>query len=501
MNQSVHSDGFDGIPAPTTGLGPRTLSTLCGCALASTSYVLGATWLESPWLGLPLGVWLIGAGVGATHLWASRGGGSLFDAATTTRPRFRMPRALTTSLTRDNFVATVMELSGVPARSVESARQRVRELADNAGLKLTPRALRIGIDLSQRDQERIRAAAPSSLVPGVAIEWDRAPAGLMADAPRDALAFDALVRREPEGRGVGSGSSGEACIFIPEHGEFRAAWKDWSSPPAPGFASTFAPRLDPALVRLEQCDLADPLHARLAADMIVLGAALGAAPSRRPGGLRSMIRGGALDPDSAVAATDVAMLRLAATLEDLAAAAKRSETSIPRAARSAARVLSAWLTTWQAQPGTPPIHHERCRLARLAADFLPDEPEAQLRLGATQIAAFEDTAAMQSFRKARDLLRGAGAACPIDPLAFIQSEIELGAPNGLTLGRVAAGLVLLWSTTPADSSAYLRDDLLDDLRHSGWLAQREQDCKVLADVLDQLARDEDNRFSIRAEAA
>lgn len=493
MNHSVHSE--DGaIPLLVPGFGPRTVTTLCGCALASTAYVLGATWLESPWLGLPLGIWLIGAGVGAAHLYARRGA-SLHGAAG--RARLRVPRGFAASLTPDNVIATVMELSGVPARSVESARRRVKELADHAGLKLTPRAIRIGLDLSQRDHERLCAAGASGLAPGLAVEWVRAPAGLMTDAPRDAAAFDALVRREPESRG----GSGAAAVFVPEHGEFRAAWKDWAAPNSPGYAQTFPARLDPSAIRLDQCDLADPMHARLAADVIVLAAALGAGPARRPGGLRSVVRGGALDAETARAATEVAMLRLAGTLEDLAAAADRNETSVPPAARGAARVLSAWLTTWQNQPGTPPIHHERCRLAQLAADILGDEPEAALRLGATQIAAFEDRAAMATFRRARDMLRADGRACPTDPLAFIQSEIELGAPNGLTLGRVAAGLVLLWATTPADSAHYLRDDLLDDLRHSGWLAQREQDCKVLAEVLDELARDEDRRTGLRAEAA
>ncbi|MBX3406087.1 MAG: hypothetical protein KF869_04910 [Phycisphaeraceae bacterium] len=493
MNHSVHSD--DGaVPLQVPGFGPRTVTTLCGCALASTAYVLGATWLESPWLGLPLGVWLIGAGVGAAHLWTTRGPAITAAAG---RGRVRVPRGLAASLTTDNVLATVMELSGVPARSVQTARRRMREMADNAGLKLTPRAIRIGLDLSHRDHERLCAVGASGLAPGLAVEWVRAPAGLMADAPHDAAAFDALVRREPEGRG----GSGAAAVFVPEHGEFHAAWKDWAAPASPGYAQSFPVRLDPGVIRLEQCDFADPLHARLAADIIVLGAALGAGPARRPGGIRSVIRGGALDNETARSAVEVAMLRLAGTLEDLAAAADRNETSIPPAARSAARVLSAWLTAWQAQPGTPPIHHERCRLAQLAAGFLDDEPEAALRLGATQIAAFEDRAAMTTFRRARDMLRADARACPIDPLAFIQSEIEMGAPNGLTLGRVAAGLVLLWGTTPADSAHYLRDDLLDDLRHSGWLAQREQDCKVLAEVLEELARDEDRRRSVRAEAA
>ena len=498
MTNPVHSEprgrGDAVVIAPST-LGPRTVATLCGCALASTSYVLGATWLESPWLGLPLGLWLIAAGIGGTHLYSSRRGG--------TAPRFSIP--FRESFTADNLVATMMELSGVPARSVETARRKVRHLTDQAGLKLTPSALRIGLDLSQRDFERLRSAGPAGLIPNLAIEWVRAEAGLLADAPRQALDFDALLRREPESRGQSSPAAGEAHLFLPEFPNQPAAWCDWSAPAQPGYATTFPTRVDPSSIRLDGIDFADPLHARLAADLIVAAATLSATPSRRPGGLRSVIRGlahtgGMLDEQLARSATEVAMIRLGATLDDLNAAVKRRETRLPGAAKTAARALSAWTTAWQPQPGTPPIHHERHRLAKLAATILADEPEAHLRLGAAQIAAFEDPCAIASFTTAASLLREQSAACDVDPLAFIQAEITLGEPSGLTLGRVAAGLCLLWATTPRESHAYLRDDVLDDLQHSGWLENREQDRKLLADILDELAR-LDTGETRRAEAA
>ena len=500
MTHPVHSamgDRGDTVVI-SSGLGPRTISTLCGCALASTGYVLGATWLESPWLGLPLGLWLIGAGIGATHLWASRINPA---AAARTQSRRRLQVPFRESFSKDNLVATLMELSGVPARSVDSARRKVIDLSTQAGLQLTPRAIRIGLDLSQRDFERLRSAGATGLVPGLAIEWVRAEAGLLTDAPRHALAFDALLRREPETRSQTSTAGGDAHLFLPEHPNQPAAWRDWSPPTELGYGTTFPSRVDAASIRLEGLDFTDPLHTRLAADLIVVATTLAAAPTRRPGGFRSALRGGALDADLARTASELAMIRLGGTLEDLVAAAKRRETSIPPAAQTAARALSAWCTTWQPQPGTPPIHHERHRLAQLAAGLLPDEAEAQLRLGAAQIAAFEDASALTSFAAAGRLLRRQNASCIADPLAFIQAEITLGEPGGLTLGRVAAGLCLLWATTPTASLAYLRDDVLDDLQHTGWLESREQDRKLLASVLQGLGQIDGDSPALRAEAA
>lgn len=498
MSQPVHSEG-DGIVVATSALGPRTIATLSGCALASTGYVLGATWLESPWLGLPLGLWLIAAGIGGTHLWANRAGLSAAGSTVRMLPRRKTQLPFRESFTKDNLIATVLELSGVPARSVESARRRMLDLTEQAGLKLTPRALRIGLDLAQRDFERLRTAGATGLTPDLAIEWVRAEAGLLSDAPRQALGFDALVRREPETRAQAGG--GDTHVFLPEYPNQPAAWYAWAAHPMIGFGTAFPSRVDPAAIRLEGIDFNEPLHTRVAADLIVAAATLAANPVRRPGGFRAALRGGALDEPVSRAAAETALLRLGGTLEDLLAAAKRRETTIPAAARAAARALSGWATNWQPQPGTPPIHHERQRLAKLAAEFLPEEPEALLRLGATQIAAFEDSGAMASFAAAARLLRASGSTCDSDQLAFVQAEITLGEPSGLTLGRVAAGLALLWATTPCSSLGYLRDDVLDDLQHSGWLANREQDRKLLAEVIAALDRMDSDGSVRRAEAA
>src|SRR5690606_13406587 len=61
------------VPPAPFGAGPRTSFTLCACALTATGAYLGASWLSHPWLGLPMGLWLIGAGVGVYHLALPRG--------------------------------------------------------------------------------------------------------------------------------------------------------------------------------------------------------------------------------------------------------------------------------------------------------------------------------------------------------------------------------------------------------------------------------------------
>jgi hypothetical protein len=122
-------------------------------------------------------------------------------------------------------------------------------------------------------------------------------------------------------------------------------------------------------------------------------------------------------------------------------------------------------------------------LASLACEGFEKHAPQVLRLAAAQFAAGHDDDALRSLQWGVRVLRSSNAECTVDPLAFVQSEIELGQPGGLSTGRIAAGLALLWATTETSRHPFLRDDLTDDLRHAGWLMGRDHDRAVLERVM------------------
>ena len=144
----------------------------------------------------------------------------------------------------------------------------------------------------------------------------------------------------------------------------------------------------------------------------------------------------------------------------------------------------------------------REHIAQLASEGLEQEPTQVLRLAAAQFAAGDDNAGLRSLLWARRCLRSSGAQCAVDPLAFIQSEIEHGRAGGLSIGRVAAGLALLWGTGELGRGNYLRDDIADDLRHSNWLAGRDQDIALIDHVMNELdsAEHQDSELLLRRAA-
>ena len=71
---------------------------------------------------------------------------------------------------------------------------------------------------------------------------------------------------------------------------------------------------------------------------------------------------------------------------------------------------------------------------------------------------------------------------------MLSCELEHGPYSPMTLGRVAAGICLLCASSPTERLAYLRDDLLEDMRYSGWLVGRDTERAVLIDVFRAIER-------------
>jgi hypothetical protein len=492
-----NEDSRTSIPPVTVG--PRTLAFLWSCAGVSTSYVLGASALERPLIGIPAGLWLIAGTVLGTHALtkrsetAERGSENSTSnaAAFLNRAQARLLAFNTaTGLELPRWEAMengLREVTRLPARTAQMFAPGVSRLIERRANR--PVTVKVGVDLSESDTRRILGAAPSiSAASGVRLSFVRVPAGALNTAREDLSGLDGLIRR---------GSDGDLFVFVPESPSHPASWFDWSIQPPLSFATVFPTRLDCAQVEFGRVDLSTPGNADLVAGLSAAAAVLSRSPHRVSGSAPWRRRAlSNIDPEQGPVAEIFGELSRrfeAATKQNPAGLSDRT-----RLFDTAARIVSAWALLCDR---TLPAER-REHIAQLASEGLEQEPTQVLRLAAAQFAAGDDNAGLRSLLWARRCLRSSGAQCAVDPLAFIQSEIEHGRAGGLSIGRVAAGLALLWGTGELGRGNYLRDDIADDLRHSNWLAGRDQDIALIDHVMNELdsAEHQDSELLLRRAA-
>lgn len=478
-------------------VGPRMMTLLGSCALVLTGRALGLDWLAAPVFGVPSGLWAVGiAMLLAQHRHQRRleESGEFDPGVLSARldwsqlsleqVRRRLPTA--------DQVTGILEMVGVPAQSWDAARKRLDHIAS----RLAPAAaagrscVRIGIDLCDSDAETLMQAgrAESSEWSGtLPVEWVRVRAGLIADVERDlaTMSLDALVRCERRG---------DLNVFIPESSERPAAWYDWSGTPPLGYASVFPPRVDGARFAVAPGTLSQMESTVDVARLILAAAMLGRSAARVGAGRRLIGRTELPLATAPGGPVDVLMRRLGSSVERFAESRRGPA---PSNIRIAARVVSAWMTRSECacEDG------DRVAITRAAAEVLGDEPEMGLRAAAVEFAFGDHAASQERIVAACSTLRREQRVCESDPLAFIMSEVELGSPGRMTLGRIAAAIGLLWATSPESNQPYLRDDLMDDLSHAGWLSDRAADVQVLQSVVDALQAGAAADVPIRARAA
>lgn len=483
-------------PALITLIGPRTTTLIGSCVAVLTAYTLGLEWVAHRFLGIPVGLLIVGLCVLIAECRRQAGPAEPADTLPldhSARTRLRLP-SLRSAVPSASTVGGVLELVGVPGETLDSARKQLSTIgarltdlgnrpigAPIAGASLsTLGILRIGVDLAEADAEALILAGLREENLGVQLEWTRARAGLVTDVEQDmaAAGLDVLIRRERRG---------DINVFIFEHPERPAAWHDWGMPLPLGYPGVFPPRIDPARISLAGCELSDAWHTRLAAQIIAACAMLARAPGRAatPSVLSRVLVGRVVMPHITEADGPLAIImrRIAHTLETMQESRADHIGGMPAFARSAARACGAVLAGDEA-----PAAGLRADLIAAAARATGDEPEALLRQAAAEVAAARMDDAKRTLLRAAVMLRSAERRCQTDPLAFVMSEVELGTPGRMALGRVAAGIALAWATAPAETLDYLREDLMDDLAHAGWLRSRPGDVDLLKDVLETLER-------------
>lgn len=465
------SDTGRSVSRTTALLGPRTSAVLGACAGAVTLHTLGADWVSTPIMGLPVGGWMAVAAWGAAHR-ASRTGVHVGERALSAG---LAAQAWTRRVLRSlpGAAEQAMERAAAGAESVRTASDELsrtaRARAEDLGRRVSPRAamLVVGLDMPEDDAAAICAAVGDQPLSGVRLTFRRAVSGMVSDGPGDSAAVDALLRR---------GSDGGLHVFVHEPPGQVAGWDNWSSALPLGYAGVFPMRIDAAGARLGACDLRRAEIARLAGYIAVAGAVLGRTPGRVGGLANSLVRP---TLPNFVEVEGMAMALLAESLMMIAPAGADRSSDICRAS---ARVLTAWLCSGACH--VPPV--DRLSLMMSVTPFVDPEPEGLLRLGAVQISARLEEGAAGTLSAAVSRLRAAGATCGTDPLPFVLSEAELGGTDGLTLGRVGAGIALMYGTAPAESLAYLREELVEDLGRSGWLAARPEDLRVLESLIARM---------------
>lgn len=452
--------------AATALIGPKTSAFLCGCALSALGWRLGASWLATTTMGLPLGVWAVLAAAGAARLWETR--------------RDRISAVLSIRVD-DWFVSAVERVrSSIPpallnnsasvaravlTRPVNAGRSR----APATGRTVKPARIRIGIGASL-DTSLLEAHRLTELAPGVTAEWKIVPPGRdeCSDCARSGL--DALLTR---------GADGRLLVLSPDHPARPAAWPDWSRRLPLGYATVFPTRIDPALLTLGLGEL-DSRSARLLVRAAEAAAVLSRCEPRLSVGGR--LRGHSALPGFAQSDGPLGkcVQRLAAALTEWSG----PEDAALELRRPLARGAQAWLTTWDGQ-----MDPEFRLRAVLACDaVLADEPESLLRVAAARFAAYSDEEGMRQVLSAFAHLKGMPREETTDPLAFVLAEIELGSPGSLTMGRIAAGLGLLWAVAEEESLHYLSDDLMEDLRYASRFIGRDQDLLMVKEVIARLQR-------------
>lgn len=494
------------------------LSVIAACAVVMTGHSLGWAWLSEPSLGLPAGLWIVIFTGGVS--WLSTRGATTAPAAfvrtaeptaeeTTPEPEVESapaareataPKADAPGVREPEASETAPRATAAP-RPARRSHSRIRStwpgsFAPSAALNVlsgvartfegpggaegglansisdwmdarqTPtRSLRVGVMLDDWAFGALSEGGPSD------VEWTMVEAGSTLEALRRGN-LDAVVTAG------GDDSADTLVVRTREHSSKEAAWFDWGAERPISYFSVFPMRLDPSRVTLPGAltgiERRDPEALDSARRLIRLASMCGRYPARltladRLSGRTSIPRGGGgLD-------------LTADAFREAACSLGESRTALDRIA---ARTASAWIAT---APDSL-SEEERCELADRVLKVCGDEAEVLLRVAAVRLAMLDDNLGIDALIRADRMIRQRGTIEGLDHLRLLQAELEHGAFGGMTIGRVAAGVCLACSVTPADRIAFLKDDLIDDFRLSSWLVGRDKEHAVLLSVFRELER-------------
>jgi len=462
--------GLSEVPGPTV-----TVPALLGaCAVVLTASVLGASWLSTPILGLPAGVWT----VPLLYVAIVRGGRAI------TNPVNRSARADRAMGSPANAVRRRLgEAFSRFSRAASGSLDVFAELPSRLALASVSRATDTEPDdeLAPRVSNSRRSDHNGSgSVPRIAVIEPRRHAMALLQASgseraqwavldlRQPIAYDGAFPRadaslttcEPETLVVTLGDGNQSS---------GPSWRDWSEPCEASYPGVFPVRLDPESVTIRGLDPQDAAQVRIAVQLAEAAVLL----RRQAEG----VAGG--EPGAANIAME--LLRSA-----VIGAAVRDRHDEP--ARVAASVVSAWLVGGNSGLDVDEVLEGTEAAARVSKGDSGDATMS-LRLAAARFAAGEDELAFHALDQAAELIGTRTDSHAGDQAMFVQSELELAREDDeLAVGRIAAGICLCLSRAAPGVAEHLAGDLLDDMQYSPALLGRDQDRAVLMRVLRHMRR-------------
>lgn len=302
------------------------------------------------------------------------------------------------------------------------------------------------------------------------VDWFEIPRVLSMNEQRRAM-LDACVW---------AGAEGTATVRLNECPMREAAWFDWGMPRPLSFPSVFPARMDCAQLTFANSEPGDVVLTRL----LIEGAGV---LSRHPARLTLRDRVCGRRPVGVLMGEATRVRAFTPMRDPVEEIARRMADELGRyrtgaiptpAERAAARFVSAW-TVSACSDGD---EESRRLAAETAARVTPDESEVLFRCAAARMTSLDDEGGLELLVKAQHLARSQ-AAISGDQSAFLTGELDAGAPSARTTARIAAGVALVCSTLPSEKLAYFREDLADDLAHASALVGRDQDARLILEVV------------------
>lgn len=430
---------------------------LVGCAFVATGAFLGASWLRMSVLLLPAGLWMII--IATTLTWWLRRTGAVSVPIVRTPAMLHSPvlPIVAPILVRPvSWTERALRWLNVSDDAIETTKLRLSAGLDAAGS--IDRPLRIGLDVPAELRRIVTSGEYQSEV-----SWITVSAGIDDDNDLSRHDLDALIRQPPVG---------DAYVVARVIADRDASWYDWSTPRPLTYASVFPGSVDPERVTLSDVDWKNDTHRTLACRALEATALMARCTHRLD--LADRLAG--RRPVDASRVQSI-MLSLAGTLATIEPPATAFEQGLARA-----------VGAYYCSDAAACDNETRKRLVDLSAQVLGRDPESLLRQAAVRFGDLDDDSAMDVLLEADRALRAGTHALDVNHMAFLQSEVEHGLAGPLTLGRVAAGICLICAPAPDDQFQLLRDDVLDDLRFSGWLIGRDDDRALLIEIFRTLWR-------------